>query len=174
MSVLEEKIRKNKDLLDSAEPAAGHLERFQQKLNALHEEETVRSKSGSGKFYRVAAVAAALIGLSLIYFLADPVSNSPVTASTLPPELQEAKMYYNKLASDKLVKIEDCATSNAEASYIRKIATEELVLLDSNTVRLEQELQKDQNNKRLINALIINYKTKSDLLDGILNRLCHI
>ncbi len=174
MSVLEEKIRKNKDLLDSAEPTAGHLDRFQQKLAALHEDEPARLKNGNGKFYRVAAVVAALIGLSLIYYLADPVRNNPVKASVLPPELQEAKMYYNKLTDEKLGRIEDCAPSNAEASYIRKIAVEELMLLDSNTVMLEQELRKDQNNPRLINALIMNYKTKSDLLDDILNRLCHI
>lgn len=174
MSILEEKIRKNKDLLDSEEPAGGHLERFQSKLDALRQEEAGPVARGSRRLFRVAAVAAALIGLSLVYYFADPARQNPVNASVLSPELQEAKMYYNNLAREKLTKIEDCASSTTEASYIRKIAVDELTLLDSNTVRLETELQNDQNNQRLINALIVNYKTKSDLLDDILKRLCHI
>jgi hypothetical protein len=36
MSMLEEKIKKNRDLFDGAEPADGHLDRFQSKLDTLH------------------------------------------------------------------------------------------------------------------------------------------
>lgn len=174
MSILEDKIRKNKEFLDVAEPADGHLARFQSRLDSLHQAQPGPRRTDSRRMLRVAAVVALLLGASVVYYMINPSSTSVVTAATLPPELQEAKMYYDRLAEEKLSKIEDCAVSNSEASYIRKIASEELILIDSNTVKLEQMLQGDQDNKRLINALILNYKTKSDLLDDILTRLCHI
>lgn len=174
--MLEEKIRKNKDLFDGAEPSEGHLERFQSMLDGLHEEEVPRLKrEPSGRLFRVAAVIAVLLGLSVTYYLVDPTVNSnQVAASTLPLEIQEARMYYNKLAEEKIQKINDCAASTSEASYIQKVVSKEITMLDSSSVQLEQELKTDSKNDRLIKALLRNYKTKSDLLDDILKRLCHI
>lgn len=176
MSMLEEKIRKNRDLFDGAEPSEGHLERFQSKLAGLHEEEDIRQRpQSSRRLFRVAAVIAILLSLSVTYYLIDPsVNSNRVAASTLPQEIQEARMYYNKLAEEKLQKINNCAASTSEASYIQKVVTKEISVLDSSSVQLEEKLQNDTKNERLINALIRNYKTKSDLLDDILNRLCHI
>jgi ribosome-binding factor A len=173
--MLEEKIRKNRDLFDGAEPSEGHLERFQSKLAGLHEEDTWQRPIRSRRLFRVAAVITALLGLSVAYYLLDPsVNSNHVAASTLPQEIQEARMYYNKLAEEKLQKINNCAASTSEASYIQKVVTDEISVLDSNSVKLEEKLQNDSKNERLVNALIRNYKTKSDLLDNILNRLCHI
>jgi len=173
--MLEEKIRKNRDLFDGAEPSEGHFDRFQSKLENLHEELPRIKPWYSGKTFRVAAVILVLLGISLTWYLLNPaLDTNRVAAATLPREIQEARMYYDKLAGEKLGKINECAASNSEASYIQKLVVEEMSLLDSNAVKLEQELQNDKDNKRLINALIRNYKTKSDLLDDILNRLCHI
>jgi hypothetical protein len=177
MSMLEEKIRKNRDLFDGTEPSDGHLERFQSMLDGLHEEEAPfqRPISQSGRLFRVAAVIAVLLSLSVLYYLIDPAMNSnQVAASTLPQEIQEARMYYNKLAEEKIQRINNCAASTSEASYIQKVVSKEITVLDSSSAQLEQKLQTDNKNERLINALIRNYKTKSDLLDDILNRLCHI
>jgi len=175
MSLLEEKIRKNRDIFDGAEPSEGHFERFQAKLDPLQEVGPARKNWYSARLLRVAAVIVVLLGLSVTYYVIDPSVNSNlVSASTLPQEIQEARMYYNKLADEKLQKINQCAVSTSEASYIQKVVVDEISLLDSSSVKLEQQLQSDNQNERLINALIRNYKTKSDLLDGILNKLCHI
>lgn len=175
MSMLEEKIRKNKEAFDGAEPSEGHLDRFQKKLSDYHEGESGQQPAGSGRFFRVAAVLTALLALSLTYYLVNP-SKSPdrISASILPPEIHEARLYYEKEVDKKLQKIDDCAMSDSEASYIRKMIREEIVMIDSTTINLEQQLQHDQQNTRLINALLRSYKTKSDLLDDIINRLCHI
>jgi len=175
MSMLEEKIRKNRDLFEGAEPSEGHFNRFQSRLDSLHEVGPRQKSWHSTRLFRVAAVIVVLLGLSVTYYLIDPSVNSNlVSASTLPQEIQEARMYYDKLAEEKLQKINDCAASTSEASYIQKVVDNEISILDSNSVKLESELQNDNKNERLINALIRNYKTKSDLLDDILTRLCHI
>jgi Tfp pilus assembly protein PilN len=173
--MLEEKIRKNRDLFDGAEPSQGHFDSFQSKLGSLHEELPRVKPWYSGKTFRVAAVIIGLLGISLVWYLLDPsMDTNRVAAGTLPQEIQEARMYYDKLADEKLQKINNCAASTSEASYIQKLVENEITLLDSSSVKLEQELQNDKENKHLINALIRNYKTKSDLLDDVLNRLCHI
>jgi hypothetical protein len=173
--MLEEKIRKNRDHFDEAEPSDGHFARFQSMLGDLNEELPRVRPWYSGKTFRVAAVIAGLLGLTLTWYLLNPaLDTNLVAAGTLPQEIQEARMYYDKLADEKLQKINQCASNTSEASYIQKLAVNEITLLDSSSVKLEQELQGDKENKRLINALIRNYKTKSDLLDDILNRLCHI
>jgi len=175
MSMLEEKIRKNRDLFDGAEPSEGHFNRFQSRLDSLQEVLPVRRSWYQSRLFRVAAVIVVLLGLSVTYYLIDPSENANhLTASALPQEIQEARMYYDKLAEEKLKKINDCAASTSEASYIQKVVTDEITLLDSSSVKLEEQLQNDKQNPRLINALIRNYKTKSDLLDDILIRLCHI
>jgi ribosome-binding factor A len=157
MSMLEEKIRKNRDLFDGAEPSEGHLERFQSKLAGLHELGQRQKSWYSGRIFRVAAVIAVLLGLSITYYLIDPsINSSHVAASTLPQEIQEARMYYDKLAEEKLQKINNCAASTSEASYIQKVVGNEMSVLDSSSVKLEEELQHDSQNERLINALIRN------------------
>ncbi len=175
MSILEEKIKKNRDILDGAEPSEGHMDRFLEKLSALHDGEVSGTRNTNLKYWRIAAVIAVLIGLSVtVYFINPATSPATLTASSLPPEIRDAKIYYNNLAEEKLEKINECAVSSSEASYIQKTALDQISLLDSNTVKLESELQKDQDNQHLINALVRNYKTKADLLNDILNRLCHI
>lgn len=175
MSMLEEKIKKNRDLFDHAEPDQGHFDRFESKLDALHRDTSpVRTRHFSG-FLKVAAVFIGLFALSVIFYLVTPYGQSnELAANDLPQEIQEARMYYNKLAQEKMQKINECASSSSEASYIQKVVSEEIIMLDSSSVQLEGQLHSDKENKRLINALIRNYKTKSDLLDDILNRLCHI
>jgi hypothetical protein len=175
MSMIEEKIKKNRDLFDEAQPGEGHFDRFQSKLDTLHSVPASGARWYSGRLFRVAAVIVALLGFSVISYLVIPFdSSNQLAANTLPREIQEAKMYYDQQANEKLRKINECASSTSEASYIQKVVSNEISLLDSNSVKLVEELQNDKDNKRLINALIRNYKTKSDLLDDILNRICHI
>jgi hypothetical protein len=177
MSVLEDKIKKNRDLFDAAEPAEGHLERFSAKLEGLHEQAKntpVRFLPGR-KIIRIAAVIIVLLGLSITIYFINPVrQQNRVAASELPVELQEAKMYYTSLTDKKMQQINRCALSENQASGIRENAQQQLQVLDSNSVILENDLKQNKDNQRIRNALILNYKTKSDLLDEILKRLCKI
>jgi len=173
--MLEEKIKGNRELFDEAEPSEGHLSRFQAKLDAIQRQNSRKTFRFPVKFLRVAAVIIVLFGLSITFFLMNPSRNSGhLAANALPQEVQEARMYYEKMTAEKMQKINNCAASTSEASYIWKVVNDEINLLDSSSLELEQQLQSDLDNQRIINALIRNYKTKTDLLDNILNRICHI
>lgn len=173
MTILEDKIKKNKELFDVAEPAEGHFERFRAKLGQNSEEED--KNVPSRRLWRIAAVFILLMSSSFFLFLLDPgrPANS-ARADALPAELQEVKFYYEEQANEKLDKIEQCANSPDEAAEIKALAEKELMMLDQNSKELESELIKNQENERVKNALIVNYKAKSDLIDGIIKRLCEI
>ena len=177
MSVLEDKIKKNRELFDVEEPSEGHFERFRQKLEgSLQEEIPRRMRFMPGKMtLRIAAIILTIIAISsVIYFLNPIEQNNQLSANTLPVELQEAKMYYNNIAQEKMQQIDRCTNNEEQATEIRHDAIQQLQQLDSNTTKLEQDLIQNQNNQQIKNALIINYKTKADLMNEILKRLCNI
>ncbi len=174
MSILEEKIRKNKELFETAEPSPGHFNRFRERLEMI-DDVPQTSSYRFGMLRRIAASFLMLITLGIaLYFLNQQFMANKVSASQLPPEIMEVKMYYNKEVTTKLEKIEQCASTPEDAQAIRQLVQGEITELDQNTQSLEQEFSKSNNNERVKNALILNYKTKSELLDDILSRLCRI
>ena len=176
MSVLEEKIRKNKELFDAAEPPEGHFERFREKLDIIEGEEIKPIRLWyRGKALKIAALFIALMSVSLVLFLVySGDSGKHIAANALPEELQEVKSYYNDLADRKMDQINQCAMEAENPEAIITMAKDEIDALDNNTISLEGDLQQNGENERVKNALIVNYKTKSDLLDNILKRLCNI
>ena len=168
MSVLEEKIKKNKELFDAAEPSEGHFERFREKLDIIEVEEIKPIRLWyRGKTLKIAALFIALMSISLILFLVySGDSGKHAAANTLPD--------YNDLADRKMDQINQCAMETENPEAIITMAKDEINALDNNTVNLEGDLQQNGENERVKNALIVNYKTKSDLLDNILKRLCNL
>ena len=174
MSILEEKIKTNKELFETAEPSQGHFDKFRDKLERLDEAPTP-STGGYRMLRRIAASFLMLFSLGVaLFFLNQQFIANNLNASQLPPELLEVKMYYNKEVNTKLEKIEQCASSPEDAAAIRQLVQGEITALEQNTQSLEHEFSKNSNNERVKNALILNYKTKSELLDDILRRLCRI
>lgn len=175
MSLLDEKIKKNRDSLDGAEPPQGHLDRFEKRLARLHDTQEAGSSPRISRGWKVAAVILILIGISTTLYLVNPGRYSnPLSATPLPPDIQEVKMYYQFETDKKLEKMEQCAVSFDQADLIRQIARQELNELDSNSVALEDQLRIDQENKKLKDALILNYKTRADLVEDIIKKVCKL
>jgi len=175
MSLLEEKIKKNRDSLDAAEPTPGHLERFEKRLGVLHDTRSIDNAVRVRRAWRVAAVIIVLLGASITLYLLNPgrFSNS-LAANPLPPEIQEVKMYYQFEAQKKLDQVQQCAVSPDQADLIKQIAQQELLELDSNSANLENQLRNDNDNKRVKDALILNYKTRADLIEDIIKKVCKL
>lgn len=175
MSLLEEKIKKNRDSLDAAEPSPGHTERFEKKLASLHNSKANSKGLRIRRGLRVAAVIVVLIGLSITLYLVTPGRlNNGLAANPLPQEIQEVKMYYQFETQKKLDQVQQCAVSPDQADLIKQIAEQELQQLDSNSSQLEDQLRNDQDNKRVKDALILNYKTRADLVEDIIKKVCKL
>jgi len=175
MSVLEEKIKKNKELFDKAEPSGGHMDRFSNRLVELHTGESENIRSKWKPVTRIAAIVVLLIGVAAVLIITIPDrSLNTAAASDLPEELMEAKYFYNEKVNKKMDQIDQCAASSEDAALIRNMVSSEINEIDKQSEELEEELKENSDNQRLKNALINNYKTKSELLDNIIYRMCNI
>jgi len=133
MSVLENKIKKNREQFDITEPREGHLDRFAGKLDALHQQEPehMNTRFFAARIWRIAAVIIVLLSISTIVYIVNPNQSSVnVTAHQLPPEVEEVKMYYNGQATTKLKRIEQCAMNDENAALIHEMAAQELSELE--------------------------------------------
>ena len=97
MSVLEDKIKKNKDLFDVSEPSDGHLSRFKDMLNELHGEEATPRRRSILSYWRIAAVFIALMAISgSLIWLVPGHSSSTVAAAELHDDVKEVKFFYEE------------------------------------------------------------------------------
>lgn len=173
MSILEDKIRKNSSHFDQSEPNEGHMKRFAEKLDQLHPEESA-SKNRFGFMQRIAAVLVVVVTISMVLLLITRTPKEVVAANQLPVELREAQLYYDQLADDKIEKIAECAINDEEARKLKDLANQEIEEINAQTRVLEDEYFKNAENEKIESALISNYKSKSEILDNILDRLCKL
>jgi hypothetical protein len=175
MQRIEEIINKNKEAFSESEPQEGHLDRFSEKLTAYH-----RQKEGWFERYAIAVRIAAAILLfiavaTLIYTDRLPVIKNLFTkrlaSAELPMELVEVMHYYNIITDKKVDQIDVLASSTDEAKRVKEKAMKELQALEESNTELENEYAQNPNNERILNALLLNQRKKSEILDKILNTL---
>jgi hypothetical protein len=173
MSVLEEKIKKNREQYDAHEPAEGHFDRFASRLDAqLHASE----RKGIGRMSLIRYAAAILLigsiaGVLFIQFVND---SSSVNANPLNDELAMVRDHYNQLTDQKLNEISTCAASDEEAAKVGEIARTQIEKLEKDASLLQKELDKDASNDRVYGALVNNYRTRIKILDNIITRVCQL
>jgi len=173
MSILESKIKKNKSEFDINVPSEGHIKRFSNKLDLLHGNENRFAE----RFEKVLKIAAAILVLmmisSLFVFLPYGEQNQAMAAE-LPEEIQSAKNYYDNKAQEKLIQIDECIQDEERAQEIKNIAQQEMAAIEKNNQELVEEYKDNPENKKVERALISSFKSKSDVLESIVSRLCRL
>lgn len=173
MSVLEDKIKKNRDSYDVHEPAEGHFERFAEKLDEafpLDSRRVFRWKP----VLRYAATILIVASISTILTIRFMGGGSELQADPADPELAAVMDHYNRMADQKLQQINSCVGADEEAVKVDQIARADIAKLEEDAQALQQELKKDNSNKRILDALVNNYRTRIRLLDNILDRICEL
>lgn len=113
--------------------------------------------------WRVAAVFLISIGATFYLTWAN-LSNSTIDSiSSL--ELAEADMYYGNLISNKVLQLR---SSKAE---IDPNIYEDIEALDVAFSELKEDLRDNADNDEVVNAMILNYKIKLEILERILVEL---
>ncbi|MEZ5195015.1 MAG: hypothetical protein R2764_01035 [Bacteroidales bacterium] len=97
-----------------------------------------------------------------------------IVAAELPAEIVEVMQYYNVITDKKVSQIDDLAISDEEADRVKQMAYAELKTLEDAKVDLEQEYMRNPNNERIMNALLLNQKKRSEILDKIIKSLNQI
>jgi len=171
MSVLEDKIKKNRRHYDVHEPEQGHLERFTSRLDAeFHADE----KKSRRSLWRYAAAIVLIAGLSGILLYQYSGNSSTVKAGPMNDELAQVVEHYNKLTDQRLDDISNCAASDKEAAKIDLMARTQLDELEKDATSLQEELDNDKSNERVYGALVTNYRTRIKILDNIITKICQL
>lgn len=170
MSILEDKIKKNRGQYDAHEPAEGHADRFADQLDAMfHENKDTRPRT----FLRYAAMIVVLAGITAIMFFMFN-GGKTLQADPMAEELALVSEHYNRLADKKLQEITTCTESDEEAQKLDEMARKQLENLETDADELKQELAKDGSNKRVYGALVNNYRTRIQILDNIIYQICNL
>jgi len=169
MGKLKEFIEKNREYFDDQRPGSGHEKRFLNKLNKKNNQLGLRIWYG---------VAAGFIILAMFSFFAKDYifdkssikNNSKIMSlSDISFKYQEVEQFYQAGIDKKLTEFNklDCKIDQDQMVMINK----ELKQFDENYLSLQFELKRNQNDERIINAMISNYQTKIRFLELVIDQI---
>lgn len=169
MKDLEDFIKENKDSFNSIELSDNHLNVFQEKLNA-------QTKSKNKVYwFAIAASFVFLIMLSFFvkYYISETTNafnkNRIVSLSDISPKYEEVENFYINGLNQKISEFKtlDCEINTEQKNMVNT----ELKQLDIVYVSLQEELGVNQNDIRIINAMINNYKNRIQFLELVIDQI---
>ena len=169
MENIDKIIRNNRELFDTTDPNEGHFNRFAAKLK----QQKRKNHSLTYTFLLKAASIAILVTLSFLWTydnLIKPSSeNSGITLSEVSDEYREVEVYYKQQVNLRYGQIRnmDIFSDSIQKSTLLK----ELSDMDSIYTNLQDELESNPKDKRIINAMIEHYQLKVDVMNQILLQL---
>ncbi|MFO8234038.1 MAG: hypothetical protein R6U04_01350 [Bacteroidales bacterium] len=170
MKNLKDIINRNREDFDNLEPGEGHFERFQQKLK----EHQKKSKKFNWTVLLKAASIAILVFLSSLWVY-DNVYKTPQKESfaeqNISPEIKETQLYYSTLVNHKYEQIK---SFDFEDKKQKKMLLRELREMNETYENIQEDLQSNPNDPRVLNALIRHYQRKLEVMNQILNQLKNI
>jgi hypothetical protein len=169
MKNIEDIIRKNKDFFDGAEPSEGHFERFNRRLEIRFH--SVATRRSIVPYLLKAAVVTLLVTLSSLWtwdhFLRP--GSSRMALGDVSPQYKEVESYYMHQVNMMQSELTSINIDNSPEQ--KTILLQEMKSMDSVYVQLQKELKANPNDERIINAMIVHYQTKLEVLTFILDQL---
>lgn len=154
---------------DIAEPAAGHQERFLEKLK----EQRPHSKKGKLRslWTPLLAVAASLLLVIMLTgnFTGLEFTNNQGDLANVSPEMKETQLFYSTLIKTELAKVNDVKSPETEAMVNDALA--QMEKLDLEYDKLRKDLVKSGQDKRVIFAMVSNLQQRIDILNNVLSRI---
>ncbi len=122
------------------------------------------------RWLRVAAAVAMIFAGSSagIYFLARGGSEADMYSSELYTEMQETELYYNQMVSQRYEELRPFLAADPVADKMLAADMEEL---DEVYKELKRDLKDNVSNPEVIEAMILNYRIKLEILEDLLNQL---
>ena len=166
---------------DTEEPLEGHLNRFEARLMAAaelkkqeeeeaEEEPRVRplwSKNTGWKPLAVAASLALLIGFGIKWGSGPaPIQEQIVEFA---PEVQETDFHFASLLEQQVETMQGMASEDNQELIESTLI--QLNRLDADYRKLQQELVDGGNSKLLLQAMIINFQTRIDLVQQVIEQI---
>ena len=146
---------------DVEEPAIGHFDRFEAKLNQPKQ----KPSQSNFKLYSFIAVAASVVLLFGIW-LGASFSNKGMELANVSTEMAETQSYFVTTIKKELSLIEDQRNSTTE--QLINDALEQIKILEQEYNLLTLELKESTEDKRIIYAMISNFQQRIDILQSVL------
>jgi predicted PurR-regulated permease PerM len=153
-----DKIFKNIDF-DIEEPAIGHFDRFEAKLNKG------QKSRKNARLYSFIAIAASIV-LFFGIWIGNSFSNQQFELANISPEMKETQNYFVSTISKELEKIN--LERNTETEPLINDALEQINKLDNQYQLLLNELKESTEDQRIIYAIISNFQQRIDVLQSLL------
>ena len=145
---------------DLQEPHIGHLERFERKLN-----NPGKINKTSWKWLSIAASVVLVLG----FWLGSNHQKQQLDLADISPKMQEVQTYFISTINQELKTLEK--NRNLDTETIIENALEELEELEDNYKVFVQELTKNGQQRKIINAMISNYQQRLQVLENVLKQI---
>lgn len=165
MKDIENIIEQNRVNFDSEEPSEAHIDRFRQKLQVHHKKSRWQWK----ELMKIAAIVAIVMAGSFASYQLRDIKTPHFSFGELSPEYQEVENYF-KANIDKQLKVISQLASSSDSQEQNSIK-EELESMDEMYSQLEEELQANPKDERIIQAMIEHFQVKNNILNRIVQQL---
>ena len=145
---------------DFQEPHAGHLERFERKLNR-----TSKRNSFSWKLGSIAASVVLVLG----FWLGSNHQKQQMDLADVSPKMEEVQSYFVRTINQELKTLEKNRSLDTET--VIEQALNELENLEESYNVFLTELNKNGNQITIINAMIKNYQQRLEVLQNVLEQI---
>jgi hypothetical protein len=172
---LEDFVKQNREQFDLHEPdpsiwlkidTGSHADG---KADGTADSKAVRLERRSMRWLRIAAAVAMIFAGSTagIYFLkGDRVDAG--RSSELYQEIMETEEYYSRMVSERYDELQPFLVSNPAA---REMLSTDMEELDQVYEELKEDLKDNASNPEVIEAMILNYRVKLEILEDLLMQL---
>ncbi|MFW5657956.1 MAG: hypothetical protein ACOCYF_00755 [Bacteroidota bacterium] len=154
-------IKDNEAFFSGEEPEQGHFDRFRNRLG----HEKTNQLIPRMLLWQAAAVILFVAG-SLLFL--ERTFNQPNTTSLgeVSAEYHEFENYYSSLIQSRLNELEKMQFHDFMQ---KKSVLSEIAIMDANYIQLKEELAKNPNNERIINAMIRYYEIKANAIEQVID-----
>jgi len=150
---------KNTDF-DVDVPRFGHLDRFEKRL---HPQKKKRTSS-----YKWMSIAASIV-LVLGFWLGANITDKTLSLADVSPEMQETETFFTSTIKQELKEIEKFRNPTTER--VIEDALNQLERLEEKYQDLVKSLNKSNNDRRVVYAMISNYQNRIEILQDVLNQI---
>jgi hypothetical protein len=168
MKLFDDFLKNNKDEFDIHEPESDHFVRFKNKMKNTEKRNNVFNL----KFLLKVAVVIFPIGIISLLLVYSEKSKSNVeyakviSENYFSAELNEIEIYFNDRIEKKMDEFQnlECFMNESDKAEIIK----DLEKIDYSINNLTMELKNSSKNEKIMNAIILNYQSKDEILEKVI------
>jgi hypothetical protein len=163
MDQLEKLILSQKDKIQNDQLHEGHAERFALKLNRFQHRRKKRM------FAYISSIAAVLL-IAIFISVRPQFEAQTLKLSDVSQHYSDVEFYYTSSIKRQTKKLE-LLSKQIESNQVLKLMIEEAEKYDKIYDQLCHDLEATPNDQRVINALIVYYQTKLEVINKILTEI---